>query len=101
VIVVIGDGGILFTLSELAVAVEERLQLPIVITNNHGYGEIRQGMLARGIEPLGVTFDPPNFSLIAQAFGAQSALAADATQLESALRSALRVAGPTLIEFMC
>ena len=101
VIVVIGDGGILFTLSELAVAVEERLQLPIVVTNNHGYGEIRQGMIARGIEPFGVTFDPPNFSLVAEAFGAQSAVAADAAQLESALRRALRVAGPTLIEVMC
>jgi acetolactate synthase-1/2/3 large subunit len=98
VIVVIGDGGILFTLSELATAVQEKLCLPIVVTNNTGYGEIRHGMIARGIEPIGVTFDAPNFSLIAQAFGAHSATVADGPQLETALRAALEAHGPTLIE---
>jgi acetolactate synthase I/II/III large subunit len=100
VVVVTGDGGILFTLSELATAVEEKLQLPIVITNNRGYGEIREGMISRGIEPLGVTFDPPNFALVADAFGAGSAVVSDSAALERALGAALEANGPTLIEVL-
>ena len=59
--VVSGDGGILFTVAELSVAVDLKLPLPIVVLNNHGYGEIRQAMISHGIEPFGVTFEPPRF----------------------------------------
>jgi len=98
VVVVTGDGGIMFTLPELAMAVEQKLQLAIVITNNHGYGEIRRGMISRGIEPIGVTFDPPKFSLVAGAFGADSAVVSDPSELERALQAAYQRDGPTLIE---
>jgi acetolactate synthase-1/2/3 large subunit len=98
VIVLAGDGGILFTLSELAMAVDLKLQLPIVVVNNRGYGEIRQAMIARGIEPFGVTFDPPNFPLVAEAFGASGKLVSTPAELEAALRDAFRAQGPTLIE---
>jgi thiamine pyrophosphate-dependent acetolactate synthase large subunit-like protein len=98
VVVVTGDGGILFTLSELATAVEEKLSLPVVVANNRGYGEIREGMLDRGIEPLGVTFDPPDFGLVAKAFGAESAVVSDEPALEDALEQALAADGPTLVE---
>jgi len=79
-------------------AVEQKLQLAIVITNNHGYGEIRRGMISRGIEPIGVTFDPPKFSLVAGAFGADSAVVSDPSELERALQAAYQRDGPTLIE---
>jgi acetolactate synthase-1/2/3 large subunit len=98
VIVVIGDGGILFTIAELATAVDEKLTLPIVVTNNHGYGEIRHGMIARGIEPIGVTFDPPDFVLLAQAFGARGVRVENAGELERAARAAFKTTGPTVIE---
>jgi acetolactate synthase-1/2/3 large subunit len=98
VIVVSGDGGILFTLSELSVAVDHRLQLPIVVVNNKGYGEIRQAMIARGIDPFGVTFDPPRFAAVADAFGARGVSASNITDLQQAIRSAFQLNGPTLIE---
>jgi 5-guanidino-2-oxopentanoate decarboxylase len=97
-LVVAGDGGVLFTLPELATAVDLALQLPIVITNNRGYGEIREGMVARRIDPFGVTFDPPRFTQVAEAFGARAAVAHDAAELRAALRTAFQVEGPTLIE---
>jgi acetolactate synthase-1/2/3 large subunit len=98
VIVVSGDGGILFTLSELSVAVDHGLQLPIVVVNNKGYGEIRQAMIARGIDPFGVTFDPPRFAAVAEAFGARGVAASNITELQQAIRSAFQLNGPTLIE---
>jgi thiamine pyrophosphate-dependent acetolactate synthase large subunit-like protein len=98
VVVLSGDGGILFTLSELSVAVDLRLPLPIVVVNNRGYGEIRQAMVSRGIEPFGVTFDPPRFPLVAEAFGAKGQLVSEPDELVRALRAAFESDGPTLIE---
>ena len=98
VVVLSGDGGILFTLSELSVAVDHKLPLPIVVVNNRGYGEIRQAMVSRGIEPFGVTFDPPLFPLVAEAFGAKGKLVSEPDELVRALRMAFEADGPTLIE---
>jgi thiamine pyrophosphate-dependent acetolactate synthase large subunit-like protein len=98
VVVLSGDGGILFTLAELSLAVDLKLQLPIVVVNNRGYGEIRQAMISRGIEPFGVTFDPPRFPQVAEAFGARGELVSEPSQLERALRAAFQAEGPTMIE---
>ncbi len=98
VVVVIGDGGILFTVAELATAVEQKLSLPVVVTNNRGYGEIRHGMETRGIEPIGVTFEAPNFAELASAFGAASARPPNAGALEDSIRTAFGAGRPTLIE---
>jgi acetolactate synthase-1/2/3 large subunit len=98
VIVVAGDGGILFTLSELSMAVDLKLRIPIVVVNNRGYGEIRQAMVSRGIEPFGVTFDPPKFPAVAEAFGANGVLVSEPSQLERAIGAAFDADGPTLIE---
>jgi len=98
VIVVAGDGGILFTLPELSMAVDRKLRLPIVVVNNRGYGEIRQAMVARGIQPFGVTFDPPKFPAVAEAFGAHGVLVSEPSQLEQAIGAAFDADGPTLIE---
>lgn len=98
VVVVTGDGGLMLTLTELATAVQEKLQLAIVVHNNHGYGEIRNQMAARHIEAIGVNFEPPDFTLVANAFGARGATASDASQLEHALHAAYEAEGPTLIE---
>ena len=44
-----GDGGIMFTLPELATAAELELPLPIVVSLNGGYGEIRREMHRAGL----------------------------------------------------
>ena len=56
VVVLIGDGGAMFTLPELAVACELELAMAIVVVNDGGYGEIRREMLDRGQPLLGVDF---------------------------------------------
>jgi len=97
-LVVAGDGGFLFTLSELAVAVDQNLQLPIVVTNNRGYGEIREQMIGRGIDPFGVSFEAPILTQVAEAFGARGTVARDPAELREALAVAFQADGPTLIE---
>jgi 5-guanidino-2-oxopentanoate decarboxylase len=42
-VALVGDGGFMFTVNELATAVEEKLSIPIVIWHNHSYAMIRDG----------------------------------------------------------
>ena len=49
-----GDGGFLFTVQELATAAEENLALPVLLWQNHGYGEIRDSMDRVNVPHVGV-----------------------------------------------
>ena len=51
VIALSGDGGLQFSVQELATAAQLQLPLPVVVFDNGGYGEIRDEMAARGDEP--------------------------------------------------
>ncbi len=94
-----GDAGFLFTASELATAVDEKVSLPIVLWNNHGLGQIRDDMIARRIGPLGVTPGRnPDFAALAEAFGARSARPGSLAALTGIIRESFDADGPTLIE---
>jgi acetolactate synthase-1/2/3 large subunit len=69
VICLVGDGGLQFSMSELAVLRDVDAWTAVVIWNNQGYGEIRSSMLAAGIEPEGVDVRPPELRHIAAAYG--------------------------------
>ena len=69
VVCLVGDGGLQFSIGELAVLGDVDAWTALVIWNNHGYGEIRTSMLAVGIEPEGVDVQPPNFAHVARAYG--------------------------------
>lgn len=97
VVALVGDGGVMFTLSELATAVEARLPVIIVLWHNAGYEEIRRYMDANGVARLGVDIQAPNFLTLAEGFGCPGVLVENPTELAQALTS--RVAtGPLLIE---
>ncbi len=98
VIAVIGDGGIQFTIGELATAVELKLPLPILLWNNRGYGEIREYMAARGIPQIGVDIYTPDLLAIARGFGCEALRAESLAHLEVALRQSQDRPRPTLIE---
>lgn len=68
VICLVGDGGLQFSMSELAALRDVDAWTAVVIWNNQGYGEIRTSMLAAGIEPAGVDVRPPAFAHIAAAY---------------------------------
>jgi acetolactate synthase-1/2/3 large subunit len=69
VICLIGDGGLQFTLGELAVPRDVDAWSAIIVWNNRGYGEIKTSMLAVDIEPEGVDVRPPDFAHLARAYG--------------------------------
>lgn len=98
VIALIGDGGIQFTIGELATAVELALPVPIVIWNNQGYGEIKHYMTTRGIPEIGVDIYTPDFLTIGRGFGCEAVRVSGYEHLRNALRKADSADGPTILE---
>jgi thiamine pyrophosphate-dependent acetolactate synthase large subunit-like protein len=93
-----GDVGLHFTLNELMTAVEEGVNLPIVVWNNSALGQIRDDMLASEIPLTGVIGRNPDFVALAQAYGSAAVRVHDAAALTEAIRAAFLRSGPTLIE---
>jgi thiamine pyrophosphate-dependent acetolactate synthase large subunit-like protein len=98
VVALAGDFGVQFTLQELMTAVELQLPLPIVVWNNEALAQIRDDMLAAGIEPVGITGLNPDFQAFAAACGAQGLRVRGPDALARAVRGALEARGPTLLE---
>ena len=98
VMAVAGDGGFMFTLQDLATAVEQRVPLPIVLWNNDGLGQIRDDMIERGIPPVGVDSLNPDFVALAKSFGCEGVRPGSTDELAAAIAGALEAPVPTLIE---
>ncbi|MNZ56175.1 putative 2-ketoarginine decarboxylase AruI [compost metagenome] len=98
VICLIGDGGLQFTLPELASATEAQVPLIVLLWNNQGYEEIKKYMVNRAIEPVGVDIYTPDFIGVAKALGCAAQAVGDVEQLREALRQACDRKGPSLIE---
>ena len=94
----VGDGGFMFTMSELMVATQHRLALPVVIWNDRAFGEIHRLMRERGYEPFATDLHTPDLATLAAAYGAASVRVDEPADLVQALEDALAAAGPTLVE---
>jgi acetolactate synthase-1/2/3 large subunit len=80
-----GDGGFQFTLPEIAVSVEAKAPVAFVIWDNSGYREIETSMRDAGVEPVGVSPAPPNFSAVAAAYGIVFSTPASSAELGETL----------------
>ncbi len=98
VVAIIGDAGFLYTLQEMATAVEEKLPLLILLWNNDGLGQIRDDMINRGFQQIGVSPRNPDYLALARAFGARAERAESLDALPGLLGEALGHNGPFLLE---
>ncbi|MDR6925633.1 5-guanidino-2-oxopentanoate decarboxylase [Pseudomonas sp. BE134] len=98
-LVLVGDGGFLYTAQELATAVEE-LDSPLVVLlwNNDALGQIRDDMLGLDIEPIGVLPRNPDFAALGRAFGCTVNQPQSLAELQTDLRHGFKRNGVTLIE---
>jgi acetolactate synthase-1/2/3 large subunit len=100
VVALVGDGGLQFTLAELASAVEAETPVIVLLWNNLGYGEIKRYMQTRGIPLIGVDIYTPDFLTLAKGFGCAAARASSFDHLHGLLEDAAQAARPTVIEVM-
>ncbi|MBP2471341.1 acetolactate synthase-1/2/3 large subunit [Crossiella equi] len=95
----LGDGGVMFTVAELATAAQLGLPLPVLVVDNGGYGEIRAEMAQRGDPVQAVDLPGPDFVALARALGCHGERIAhgDAESLRAALREAFAADRPTVL----
>jgi len=98
VVAMAGDAGFLFTVQELATAVEQKLPIAILLWNNDALGQIAGDMVNRGIPEIGVKPRNPDFMALARAFGAHAVKPDSLDALRTAIADAFKADGPTLIE---
>jgi 5-guanidino-2-oxopentanoate decarboxylase len=97
VVALSGDGGLMFTVAELAAAAALQLPLPVLVFVNAGYGEIRNEMNEAGFAPVGVDIPPPDLPALARALGCEGAAIERPDQLPAAVAAAFERSAPTLI----
>jgi len=100
VVAISGDGGFLFTATELATAMRHKIPLTTIVFNDFGYGNVRRIQQERyGNRQIGTDLYNPDFVTFAKSFDAASERATTPEQLRAALRCALtRRDAPTVIE---
>ncbi|MBM7857342.1 5-guanidino-2-oxopentanoate decarboxylase [Lentzea nigeriaca] len=92
-----GDGGVMFTLPELATAAQERLPLPVIICDNGGYGEIRREMADRSDPVHGVNLPGVDFAMVAKGLNCHGLTVDDEDKFATALRKAFTADRPTVL----
>lgn len=98
VVAVVGDGGFMFSVNELATAVKYRLPIVVLVLNDNRYGAIKwlqEKMYARWGE---ADLANPDFVALARAFGARADRLPDVDALPRALAAALSADVPTVLE---
>jgi len=69
VLAIVGDGGWLFTVAEMAAAIDEGVNMVMVLWDNRGYGQIRESFDDVQAPRMGVDVSSHDPSAIARGFG--------------------------------
>ena len=100
VVTITGDGGFLFTATELASAVQHRIRAITVVFNDNAFGNVRRIQQERfGVErTIASTLVNPDIVAFAKSFGCLGLRAYNPHELTDALRTAMDHDGPVVIE---
>ena len=97
VFTVLGDGALMFSIQEFMTAVEQQLDVTVIVIDNGGYEEIKNNEAAVGIAPIGVVLAQPDWPALATAFGGNGVGITELDQLPAAIDAAVAAGGLQLI----
>ncbi|MEZ4679286.1 MAG: thiamine pyrophosphate-binding protein [Caldilineaceae bacterium] len=90
VVAVCGDGGFMFTMQELATAVQHKINLVTLIFTDGAYGNVlRMQKENYGGRAIGTALHNPDFAKMAETFGALGLRATNPAEVRSAIEQAL------------
>ena len=100
VVAISGDGGFLFTATEIATAIHHRIPLVAIVFTDGAFGNVRRTQEERyGNRIIASDLTNPDFVRFAESFGAAAERARNPQELRAALKRAFkRRDGPTVIE---
>jgi acetolactate synthase-1/2/3 large subunit len=90
VVALVGDGGFLMTLYNLAFLKQYAVPILIVCLVDNSLSLIRLGQTRRGLNPYGVDFPAPDFFRVAEGFGIKGIHATSIEQVAAAAEAFLR-----------
>ena len=93
IVCLVGDGGLQFTLGELAGPREAGAWTAIMVWNNHGYGEIKDSMERAHVPPVAVDTSARDFLRIAEGFGCRAVRAESLDALPGIIGEAFALFG--------
>ena len=96
---VVGDGGGLPGLAELATVQKYRIPVVFLVYNNSGFGILENYMRGRYAMENTMDLTNPDFVRLAEAFGVRAARAENLDELERVLRTEITWEEPFLVEF--
>ncbi|GAA4476718.1 5-guanidino-2-oxopentanoate decarboxylase [Enteractinococcus fodinae] len=97
VVAVLGDGALMFSVQEFMTAVEQDLDLTVIVVNNGGYAEIKNNEADVGIAPISVDLAQPDWPALVQAFGGAGISVTELSELPAAVDTAVASGGLQLI----
>ena len=99
VVALCGDGGFLFNSQELATAVQHGINVVAVVFNDNAFGNVLRDQVNRFEgRVVGAELHNPDFVKLAEAYGARGVRVQGPEALESAIREAITIDAPSLIE---
>jgi acetolactate synthase-1/2/3 large subunit len=98
VVTLCGDGALMFTLPELATAVQAEANIVVIVCNDRGYGAMRMHQQRRFGRFIASDLTTPDFAAVAEAFGARGIRAESAEDIGPALETALAESRPVVID---
>ncbi|HAL83200.1 MAG TPA: acetolactate synthase large subunit, partial [Mucilaginibacter sp.] len=99
VVAIIGDGGFQMTLQELGTVMQSKVDIKIIILNNHFLGMVRQWQeLFNDRRYSFVDIESPDFVAVAAAYGIAGKSISDRAGLPSALKQMMATKGAFLLE---
>jgi pyruvate dehydrogenase (quinone) len=93
-----GDGGFAMLMGDLLTIAQYNLPIKLVVYNNSTLGMVKLEMRVAGLEDFGVDVPQVNFAKVAEAVGIRGFRVESADGLRNALSTALRHAGPALVD---
>jgi acetolactate synthase-1/2/3 large subunit len=101
-VAVMGDGSFGFTCGELETAARYRLPITFVVIANSSFGWIKAGQKSGyGERYFSVDFSGTDHAAVAAAFGVKSWRVTEPNELGKALKEALALDGPSLVDIVC
>jgi acetolactate synthase-1/2/3 large subunit len=97
VLAVCGDGGFMMNSQEMETAVRLKLNLVVLVLEDHAYGMIRWKQATDGFPDFGMTFGDPDFVAYAKAYGAEGSRVETADGLAPTLEAAFAAGGVHLV----
>ena len=98
VVVVAGDGGFMYNVSEMATAVQHGINIVVVVFNDNAFGNVGRDLDIGFGGAYGTDLHNPDFPRLARSFGMEAMQVKDPAKVGDSLADAIQMNKPVLIE---